>query len=130
LSDISPNRTRFGGLEPPPFFNLQLRLGQPQGKHLQCVAETICHEKYHKYCDDHYSGSTDTDGDGLPDAEENTPSKGYFKVSDPTNPDTFNYNYGGGYEDQEVRCRLEEIHNCGAVYPSKDWSADPENSQW
>lgn len=101
-----------------------------QGKHIQCVAESIAHERYHKYCTDNYSGGTHSDVDGLPDGEENTPSQSYFKQSDPANYNTFSYSYSGTYQDQEVRCRLVEIYDCGSYDPSKDWSADTENSQW
>lgn len=100
------------------------------GHHLDCVAETIIHEEYHKYVDDTWGSSPGSDSDGLPDGEENTPSQTYFPVSNPNNYNTFNYTYDGTFQDQEVRCRIREIQAKPATYPANDWSMDSENPQW
>jgi len=103
------------------------------GKHLNCVAETMVHELYHKYVYETWNGQPDTDGDELPNAEEPAPHRAYFQISDPNDHNTFNYALyaTSGYADQEVRCRIEEIGpNVNATYPNKDWSKDAENPKW
>jgi hypothetical protein len=113
-------------------------------EYIEGVAALIPHEKYHKYCKTTWSipGSAairakHADTDALPDAEENKPSKIYFKTSSPNNPDTFSIsslslNFGTyrRYGDQEVRCRLEEIHNKPTIDKDKDWAADSRNPKW
>lgn len=98
-------------------------------KHLQCLAETIQHEMYHKHTYEvlyGMPGAVHTDQDKLPDNEENTPSETYFPKSDPTITNSLN----SSYDDQEVRCRIKESHLTVTTDPSKDWSADVENPQW
>ncbi len=103
------------------------------GKHLDCVAETMVHELYHKYVFDTWTGQRDKDGDELPNGEEVVPHKAQFQVSDSTNHNTFNYALyaTSGYADQEVRCRIEEIGpDVNKTFPDKDWSKDAENPKW
>jgi hypothetical protein len=113
-------------------------------EYIDGVAALIPHEKYHQYCRNTWSrvgtvairaGHNDTDA--LPDNEEITPSKSYFKASQPNNSDTFSIHTLAtnaviykSYGDQEVRCRLEEIHNKPKVYKEKDWAADSRNLNW
>jgi len=37
---------------------------------------------------------------------------------------------GGGYEDQEVRCRIKECDSPATTYPEKDWSSTTNNPKW
>ena len=93
-----------------------------QGKGPYCAAETIAHEKYHKYVYDTYNGQTDTDGDGIPNTVEGTLLGVSTLIND---PDT--YNMGGNYSsygDQEIRCRKKELNTGITVDATKDW-ADP-----
>ncbi len=113
------------------------------GKHLNCVAEVIAHEKLHSVYPaiGQITYGINTDTDGLPDLIENNPEPmyWYFKASNPYNADTFGYFYapltGPGvtydFSDQEVRCRIEEISGTvPAVHPERDWSQDSENPNW
>jgi hypothetical protein len=99
------------------------------GKHLNCLAETMQHEMYHKYVHDEWNGDTDPDSDGLPTDEEATPEAAIFPTSDPLvyQSLTWTGSYGG---DQETRCRIMELNLTLSTHPDKDWSADSENGQW
>jgi hypothetical protein len=105
-----------------------------QGVHLQCVAETITHELYHKYVDEVLKSTGEHhDSDELPDQNEQVPGEVYFYRSDPYNNNTFSYALyaSSGYADQEVRCRILEIQpGVKKIYPALDWSMDPLNPKW
>jgi hypothetical protein len=64
--------------------------GGPSVTGIDCTAENVAHELYHKWVDDQWKsggsfvGKTDFDGDELPDDYENTISH-----TSPTNPDTY-----------------------------------------
>jgi len=99
------------------------------GEGIDCCAETCAHEKKHKQIDDDWGGQTDTDGDGIPDSEENQ-APYYF---DPYDPDTYDlentiHSDYADYGDQEFLCRMEET-NPGAVDSSDDWS-DTNGKNW
>lgn len=97
-----------------------------QGVGIDCVAETIGHEKYHKYIYETYNGQADTDSDGIPDSIESTMDGINTFVHDPDS-----YNMGGHYSsygDNELRCRKKELSPGIAVYPDRDWSED--GRQW
>jgi len=99
-----------------------------QGSGIDCVAETIAHEKYHKYVYETFNGQTDSDTDGVPDGEEPT-LLGITTVAI-ASPDT--YNMGGSYVaygDEEIRCRKKELNTGITVYPLKDWS-DTDGKNW
>lgn len=91
------------------------------------VAAVVLHEKKHKWIYDNWATLPDTDGDGVPDSEENC-APYYFDKND---ADSYNlgqvihanyYSYG----DQEFLCRMAEQ---GYVSDSiKDW-ANP-GKQW
>ncbi len=108
------------------------------GKHLECVAETITHELYHKVVSDSmYYVIPQSDSDSLPDLEEMHPNRWYFKKSNPDNPDTYHFveNFGwpdyAEYADQEVRCRIIELTPyVKKTFPDLDWSKDIENPKW
>lgn len=109
-----------------------------QGKGIQCVAETIQHERHHleiysnfnaRILAAHayggpYNGDPDDDPDDetIPTIEEAT----FDGVrSDSTNADTFLM--GGtysGYGDNEIRCRNIELSLTIAIHTNADW-ADP-----
>lgn len=120
-----PNYLKIGGC--PELFSSDFITVTGTGSGIDCVAETIAHEKYHKYIYDTYNGQTDTDGDGVPDSVEST----LFGINTlPNDPDT--YNMGGSYSsygDNEIRCRKKELNTGITVYPSKDWS-DTNGKQW
>jgi len=96
-------------------------------KGIQCVADSIKHENKHFYHRDQFfnkPGHTDTDGDGIPDVQEQTNYEGIS--SDPAKPDTYNlfavfakYAQNG---DEEIRCLFCEKDNTITVYPAKDWA--------
>ena len=100
------------------------------GQYLFCVSQTMSHESYHKYIYDNYSGLPQSDTDGITDAEEVTPSQTYFPASDPLNCNTFGFSYAGGYQDNEVRCRIKELHDCPSIDVNSDWSANSHNAKW
>lgn len=105
------------------------------GKHLNCVAEVMTHELYHKLVyDSIYFLGPHHDRDDLPDPIEIHPERLYFQETSPDTSDTFNWHfvYYQSYADQEIRCRTVEIQP-GAVkktYPELDWSMDPQNPKW
>lgn len=96
------------------------------GKGIQCVAETIQHERHHLEIYNQFhllvgqTNSNEIDGDAIPDASEPT----YDGIaSDPRNPDT--YQMGGGYStygDNEIRCRKKELDHSITYYPKLDWA--------
>jgi hypothetical protein len=115
------------------------------GKHQQCLIETIIHENYHKTIFDTNGWfpsffNRHSDSDDIPDAEEEKPGtyswpgSSLFLVarSDKTKDKTFNT--PAGDDDQEIRGRLIELHTQGrleAVYhKDKDWSATTDNQNW
>jgi hypothetical protein len=118
----------------------KIELHKNKQEHLVSVAGTIRHEKYHNYCRYWWGSfgtinSSHTDTDGLPDSNENKTNVSYvgvtFPQSDPNNSNSYDgFPAYGGYEDQEVRCRIVQTENPMTVYPEKDWSACNENSQW
>jgi hypothetical protein len=104
------------------------------GKHLKCLAETLAHENYHNYIRKNFAGGTQSDTDRINDAEELSPHRSYFPRSDPANADTFGYHYPanahGDYSDNEVRCRIVELHGLPAIRYARDWAKDVENPKW
>ena len=106
------------------------------GAYLACIAETLAHENYHNYIANNYNGPTQSDTDGINDAEETTPSETYFQVSSPTLADTFNYPYtnsaGVTISDNEVRCRIRERQPSAvpASHPERNWARDTRNPKW
>lgn len=125
------------------------------GTHLQCLAETMRHELYHKYVDEIWGGPFNlgtsrvghSDTDGLPNTEELV---GYVAANLPityaNNPDTYNIMYSPikyfisllqDYSDNEIRCLVMERDvstiPLGATviyYPSLDWSNSVDNINW
>ena len=125
------------------------------GTHLQCLAETMRHELYHKFVDDIWGGPFTlgtsrvghSDTDGLPDTEE---LLGYIADNLPltyvNNPDTYNIRYSPikyyvsalqDYSDNELRCLVMErdvstipLSATVIYYPSSDWSNSIDNINW
>jgi hypothetical protein len=128
------------------------------GKHLQCLAETMRHELYHKFIDNTWGGVGPSrishfDTDGIPDNEEilgyiaDILPKTLFNTSD-----TYNIQYQPpaqfitpfyDYSDNELRCLVMErdVATPLAVssnptpltvlyYPSLDWSNSINNINW
>ena len=98
--------------------------------HIQGVHSTILHENKHRTIWGNWKNKgTDTDGDGLPNDEENNNTELTEYKFDPTKADTFNLkkvwprsNYDE-YGDQELLCRMEEYKVGGvAVYKNRDWA--------
>lgn len=105
---------------------------EPPTKHLLHVAGTIVHENYHKFVHLNFTG-IDSDSDGLPDSEESIPSNYNsvsFIASNPHVANSLNFPNYGGYEDQEVRCRIVETDAPASQDLTKDWSATNDNPLW
>ncbi|MDR1925110.1 MAG: hypothetical protein LBQ66_12130 [Planctomycetaceae bacterium] len=103
-------------------------------EYIDGVAGTISHELYHKFTYD--NTATDSDGDMVTDAREQTPEKSHFPITFYDDRDSFELSvnlpayatYTRG--DQEFRCRLENIHSKQTIDKSKDWAADDRNPLW
>jgi hypothetical protein len=104
------------------------------GKGIDCCVETCSHEEVHKLIKDTWdgpwNGQTDTDGDGIPDCQEEDVSPYNFNMYD---PDT--YNLAGSinsdyatYGDQEFLARKAE-QSPHSVVPGADWS-DTNGKNW
>ncbi len=96
-----------------------------QGAGIQCVAETIQHEREHLNIYSLFHGQTDNDSDGIPNAAETTPNATSYGgiASDLNASDT--YNMGGAYAaygDNEIRCRKTELSHTIAIHPDRDWA--------
>lgn len=101
------------------------------GKGIQCVAETVQHEMHHAYFLEKYGGAcknpeNDLDGDGIPNASEETEDG--IRTS-PRNPDTYHvatvFPDLGNYEeygDDEIRCRKCEMTLQITIFPERDWA--------
>jgi hypothetical protein len=123
------------------------------GGHAKGVIGTIIHEKYHKSCNMNWSligvtSSTETDGDGIPNAEEDIPGtllypgSNIFPKTDKNKSDTYSFsgkpNASGyaTYADQEIRCRVIQYNAVTTAqwqthyFSSKDWSAHSDNQNW
>ena len=102
---------------------LDLGAGYGSTNRLKAVAAVCAHELKHKEIHGWLvADPVDTDGDGVPDAKE------IALGLNPTNRDT--YNLAGAidpsyakYGDDEFLARQAET-NFGAIFPSRDWSAD------
>ena len=112
------------------------------GKGIQCVAETVQHEKEHIKNFDNFwflwNPITDRDEDGMPNIEEMVGYGGI--ISDPDNCDTFQIgdeDENGNpislwYGDNEIRCIKAEVILDFDIFPEKDW-ANPgcqHKDQW
>ncbi len=58
-----------------------------------------------------------------------------FPVSLTNDPNTYSIVYekdnnGNDYCDEEVRCRIVELHETLSIDISKDWAADSRNPKW
>jgi hypothetical protein len=96
-----------------------------QGKGIQCVAETLQHERHHLFIYQAFGiivgqkPPNDPDGDALPTNDEN----GYDGIiSDPGDPNTFSVPGYPTLGDNEIRCRKLELTLTIPIFPTKDWS--------
>ncbi len=114
--------------------------GKGIGPH--CVAETIAHELMHKQIHEDWNASIinaekdgendgddydDPDDDGIPNIKEND----FMGIkTDSNDPDTYNMGETyGGYGDNEIRCRKEELNTGIFVDTSRDWADPGTNSE-
>jgi hypothetical protein len=106
------------------------------GQGVQCVAETIQHERNHLTIYTTFGLSIltatpgDPDADAIPSADEPT----FQGIStDGGNPDTFNmaarYPNYATYGDNEIRCRYLELHLTIPIHPELDWANPGCNSK-